>query len=239
MKSCLAIVILALMFLAPVAAQNGGRQQEGTEMNRTERAKAKFQELFGEEALKENVSDPELAAIFQKFVFGEIFHVGDLNDRTREMIVVVTLAAQQAMPQLKMHVRAALDSGVTPVELREAVYQCAPFIGFPKTLEAVSVMNEVFAERGIRLPLEKQATVQEGERYAAGKVIQFPLYGDEIREAMKTVPGGMGDDMARFLTEVNFGDFYTRKGLDVKTRELLMRCVLATLGADGQIQAHA
>lgn len=155
MKSCLAIVILALMFLAPVAAQNGGRQQEGTEMNRTERAKAKFQELFGEEALKENVSDPELAAIFQKFVFGEIFHVGDLDDRTREMIVVVTLAAQQAMPQLKMHVRAALDSGVTPVELREAVYQCAPFIGFPKTLEAVSVMNEVFAERGIRLPLEK------------------------------------------------------------------------------------
>ena len=38
---------------------------------------------------------------------------------------------------------------------------------------------------------------------------------------------------------MGFGDFYTRNGLDVKTRELLVLCVLATLGTEFQIEAHA
>lgn len=40
----------------------------------------------------------------------------------------------------------------------------------------------------------------------------------------------MNDTVQNFLTEMCFGDFYTRKGLDVKTRELLSLCVLATIG---------
>ena len=57
--------------------------------------------------------------------------------------------------------------GVSPIEIREAVYQCAPFLGFPKTLNGVAVINEVFADRGISLPLAAQATVAEDERFDA------------------------------------------------------------------------
>ena len=56
---------------------------------------------------------------------------------------------------------------------------------------------------------------------------------------MRTLPAGMDESVPRFLTEMCFGDFYTRNGLDVKTRELLMLCVLTTLGADKQIASHA
>ena len=56
---------------------------------------------------------------------------------------------------------------------------------------------------------------------------------------MADVPGGMGDDVARFLTAYCFGDIYTRGGLDVKTRELLIYCVLTTQGADAQLLPHA
>ena len=66
-------------------------------------------------------------AILHKVIFGEVFHIGGLDDRTRELITVVVLATMQTLPQLRSHVGAALNVGVTPVEMREAVYQCAPF----------------------------------------------------------------------------------------------------------------
>jgi 4-carboxymuconolactone decarboxylase len=44
--------------------------------------------------------------------------------------------------------------------------------------------------------------------------------------------------MPRFLTEFGFGDFYARTGLDLAMRELLVLCLLATLGQAPQIRAH-
>ena len=87
--------------------------------------------MFGGEALTGKGSDPELMDILQKFIFGEVFETGSLDYKTREMITCVTLASMQTLPQLKSHAAAALNVGVSPIELREAIYQCAPFIGFP------------------------------------------------------------------------------------------------------------
>lgn len=92
--------------------------------------------------------------------------------KTREMLTVTSLAVQQTLPQLKAHINAALNVGVTPLEVRESLYQCAPFIGFPKTLNAIGVMNEVFKERGIKTPLEMAGTTDEKSRYEKGAAIQ-------------------------------------------------------------------
>ena len=105
-------------------------------------------------------------------------------------------------------------------------------------MNALSVLNEVFKERGIETPLESGVTVAENERYQKGKEIQEKLYGDEIKQAMKGLPQNMGDEAARFLTEVCFGDFYTRKGLDIKTRELLALAVLVTKDDDITLKSH-
>ena len=206
---------------------------------RTELCKRNYAALFGGEALTGDGDDPEFMAILQRFIFGDVFAVGDLDLRTRELITCSVLSVMQTLPQLKSHAAAALNVGVTPVELREAIYQCAPFIGFPRTLNAIGVINEVFRERGIELPLESQATTTEQDRYANGHAVQHPLYGDEIAERMSDVPGGMGEDVSRFLTEYCFGDIYTRKGLDVKTRELLIFCILTALEAEPQLPSHA
>ena len=48
----------------------------------------------------------------------------------------------------------------------------------------------------------------------------------------------MGADVARFLTEVCFGDFYTREGLDLKTRELLVISILVTTGNNVTLKSH-
>lgn len=207
-------------------------------MNRIELCKKNYTQLFGGEALTGEGTDPELMNILQKYIFGEVFHTGDLDMKMRELITCVSLATMQQLPQLKAHAGAALNIGVTPVELREAIYQCAPLIGFPKVLNALGALNATFTERGIKLPLERQATITEDDRYEKGYAIQNPLYGDRIKEAMKELPAEMGTEVARFLTEVYFGDFYTRNGLDLKTRELLSFCVLTILEAEDPLLSH-
>ena len=204
--------------------------KEEKSMTRTDICKENYRTLFKGEALPETGNDTDMMAILQKYIFGEIFTVGELDIKTREMITVTSLAVQQTLPQLKAHINAALNAGVTPVELREAIYQLAPFIGFPKTLNALNVLNEVFKERGIETPLKSTSTVKEDERFEKGLAIQKPLYGDEIQKSMEGLPDNMGADVSRFLTEVCFGDFYTREGLDLKTRELLMLSALVTTG---------
>ena len=60
-----------------------------------------------------------------------------------------------------------------------------------------------------------------------------------MKENMKDLPGEFAGAIPRILTESCFGDFYTRGGLDTKTRELMIFCALATLGADKQLASHA
>lgn len=208
-------------------------------MDRIEKCAQVYTRLFGgEPATMESGNDPELMMILQRFIFGEVFETGTLDEKQRELLTVVCLTAMQTLPQLKAHTQAALNVGNSPLAIREAVYQCAPFIGFPRTLNAVGVMNEVFLENGISLPLPAQGNLQESERYEKGLAVQFPLYGNEIREKYSDLPEGMGEALPRFLTEMCFGDFYTRGILSVQERELLMLAVLAAIGADQQIKAH-
>lgn len=208
-------------------------------MERIEKCKEVYMELFGgEPASMDSGNNPELMMILQRFIFGEVFDTGVLNKETRELLTVVCLTAIQTLPQLKAHVQAALNAGNSPLAVREAIYQCAPFIGFPRTLNAVSVADEVFLEGGMSLPLSAQGRIKESERYEKGLAVQLPLYGNEIKEKYVGLPDGIGEALPRFLTEVCFGDFYTRGVLGVQERELLMLAVLAALGADAQIKAH-
>ncbi len=233
----LIFALLCCWVAVPTMAQNESHNVD--RMDRIEFCKKTYTALFGGEALTGQGTDPEFMDILQKFIFGEVFATGNLDHPTRELITCTTLAVMQTLPQLKAHAGAALNVGVSPVELREAMYQCAPFIGFPKTLNAIGTVNEVFQERGIALPLEHQGTVTEESRAERGAAIQQPLYGDEIARKLADVPGGMGKEVARFLTEYCFGDLYTRNGLELKTRELLIYCILTALNAEDQLYAHA
>lgn len=209
-------------------------------MNRRERTEEKVQELFHTPAAGEQGTDPEFMQILQGYIFGDLCYIGSLDNRMRELITITILTSLNTLPQLKAHVQAGLNVGCTPVEIREAVYQCAPFIGFPKTLNAISTMNEVFTENGIQLPLPKQGTVTNPEdRYEKGLALQAPIYGNEIADRYAYLPGEFAQAVPRFLTEFCFGDFNTRSGLDGKTRELLTVVLLASMGgAEVQVKSH-
>lgn len=233
MKKFLVLIVSAMLIQPNILFA-----AEGKKMTRSDICKKNYEKLFNSDWNPNVGSDPEMMAILQKYIFGEVFTVGNLDMKTREMLTVTSLAVQQTLPQLKAHINAALNVGVTPLEVRETLYQCAPFIGFPKTLNAIGVMNEVFKERGIETPLEMAGTTDEKSRFEKGAAIQKPLYGDEISKALEGLPENMGEDVARFLTEFCFGDIYTRNGLDVKKRELMTISILVTTGDTETLKSH-
>lgn len=99
-------------------------------------------------------SFPDFARYLVEFPFGDIYSRKALSLREREVATVAALCALgNALPQLRVHVHAALHVGCTPAEVVEVVMQMAVYAGFPAALNGLSVVREVFAEAGIALPL--------------------------------------------------------------------------------------
>lgn len=207
-------------------------------MDRVEKSQEKFKQLFGEGITAAHATDPDFQDILNHFIFGEVFYQGNLDDKMRELITLVVLATNQTLPQLNAHVHAALNVGLTSVEIKEAVYQCAPYIGFPKTLNAINEVNEVFKAKNIALPIESQKTVDEVNRFDKGLAVQVKIFGDVIKKMQESAPSNQ-KHIQEYLSTFCFGDLYTRGGLDLKTRELLTLCIITALGgAEGQVKAH-
>ena len=240
LKKLFSILILLFLFQFNCSEALSTERKTNTmkKQTREEICKTNYEALFKTNWNPNLGSDPEMMNILQKYIFGEIFTIGNLDNKTREMITVTSLTVQQTLPQLKAHINALLNTGATPLEVREIIYQCAPFIGFPKTLNAIEIMNQVFIEKGIILPLENAVIADEQNRYELGNKIQKPIYGDEIEQALNSVPNEMGKDVSKLLTEVCFGDFYTRKVLDIKTRELLVIAILTTTDNTDTLKSH-
>jgi 4-carboxymuconolactone decarboxylase len=207
-------------------------------MDRVEKSKEKYKQLFGEGVPVSGATDPDFQDILSRFIFGEVFYQGNLDDKQRELITLVVLATNQTLPQLKAHVGAALNVGLTPVEIKEAVYQCAPYIGFPKTLNAINEVNEVFKAKNIALPIESQKTVDEDSRFEKGLATQVEIFGDVIPKMREAAPANQ-KHIQDYLSAFCFGDFYTRGALDLKTRELLTLCIISALGGcESQVKSH-
>lgn len=207
--------------------------------NRVTRTEETFKKLFGGAPTGADHPDHEMMQILQRQIFGEVFHVGSLTDQMRELITLAVLTTLGCPAQVGAHTHAALNVGLSLVQIREAIYQCAPFIGYPMTLNALTAINETFKARDIETPLEDSATVTEEDRFEKGKELQAPLYDTHMRSTLT----GLRDDIAGFmvdqLTANGFGDYYTRKGLTVAERELLVIVILAALGGmEAQLHAH-
>ncbi len=90
---------------------------------------------------------PDLGDYIITFAFGEIYDRGGLSLKEREMITITSLLSQGGTePQLKVHIKGALNVGLSKEKIIETFIQCIPYVGFPRVLNAVNVAKEVFRE---------------------------------------------------------------------------------------------
>ncbi|MFJ9375372.1 carboxymuconolactone decarboxylase family protein [Streptomyces sp. NPDC101455] len=101
---------------------------------------------------------PELGHHVVAWAFGEIYDRPGLAPRDRQLVTLGMLTALGGCEaQLDVHVNAALNVGLTPEEIVEALTHSAVYCGIPRALNATFAAKKVFAERGL-LPLGQQAT---------------------------------------------------------------------------------
>jgi 4-carboxymuconolactone decarboxylase len=131
---------------------------EMTNGDRYEQGLRTLREMVGETGAKPVEQIVQLFPVFGHmlvaFGFGDLYSRQTLDLRQRELITMTSLITQGALEQLPFHVHAALNVGLSPEEIIELVMHCAGYAGFPKACGALNVIQTVFQQREISLPLQ-------------------------------------------------------------------------------------
>ena len=91
---------------------------------------------------------PDFATYLVEFPFGDIYSRPGLDLRSREIATIAALTAMgNAAPQLKVHIEAALNVGLSRDEIIEIIMQMAVYAGFPAALNGLFAAKEIFAQR--------------------------------------------------------------------------------------------
>jgi 4-carboxymuconolactone decarboxylase len=208
-------------------------------MRITEAARKNHEELFPNRTSTLMVTDPELIEVFDNFAFDEVLAYGNLDTRTRSMVILASLIASQALAEYRVMLGGALNVGVTPVEVKEIVYQAVPYVGMAKVFDFIHATNEVLTERGVPLPLPGQSTTTPETHAQKGLEVQKHIVGDEVVEQLYASAPTDQQHIQRFLSANCFGDHLTRAGIDLPTRELITLSMLVALGGcDPQVKGH-
>jgi len=204
----------------------------------SERARKNHQELLPENNSTLKITDPELVEVFDNFAFDEVLSHGNLDKKTRIMAILASLIAQQTLSEYKVMLGGALNVGVSPVEVKEIVYQSVPYVGIAKAFDFIHATNEILESRGVRLPLEGQSTTTAETRFEKGLALSKSIFGKAIDDMYEQSPQDQ-IHIQRYLSANCFGDYQTRTGLDIKMRELLTFSMLLSLGGcEPQLKAH-
>lgn len=209
----------------------------------TEKAKTTIRRLFSQRYSVNTLKhDPELTAIFDNFAYDESLALteGPVLEKTRVMCILASTIGCGSKLEFRNYVDACLNVGVKPREIREVVYQAMPYVGFNYVIDLLPIMNEVFENNDIKLPLDDQATTTSEDRKEKGRAYMEEVFGEGAVDNMyETCPKGQ-EHIIDFLQSYCFGDYYTRNGIDAQHRELMTFCFLASLGGcPNQMESHA
>ena len=87
---------------------------------------------------------PDLWEMIVSFGFGDLYARKSLSLSQREIITLTTLITQGAFDQLRVHLQAALNVGLSKEEIIEVIIHCAGYVGFPKAVQAMGIAGEIF-----------------------------------------------------------------------------------------------
>jgi 4-carboxymuconolactone decarboxylase len=180
-------------------------------------------------------TDPEFVERFEAFAFNEVVNEKEqtLDETDRYMAIIAALLGCQGVQAYKDILPQVLDDALTPVMVKEVVYQAVDYLGMGRVFPFLEATNDVMRELGIKLPLEGQATTTMDDRLEKGARAQADIFGEAMLDFWK------GGHINRWLAANCFGDYYTRRGLDLRQREMITFCFLAAQGGcESQLTSH-
>jgi 4-carboxymuconolactone decarboxylase len=212
----LMILIAATMLFAAVGTTASAQQQTDAKSTITAASSLSTADV-------QTVS-PALARYAQEDVVDALWARPQLSARDRSIVTVSVLIARGQALDLSHYINVALDSGVTPRELSEAITHLAFYSGLPNAMVGVAAAKDVFAQRNIgaeQLPAaspELSAINQEGETARQAAVTQLL--------------GTANPGLAEFTTDPLFHDVWLRPDLALRDRSLV---TISSIMANGQV----
>lgn len=157
-----------------------------------------------------------------------------MSIRAKMLSMLAYLLGMQGVDKHKVMLPVALDNGVSPVESKEVLYQAVDYLGLGRVFPFFKATNDILTARGVDLPLASQATTTMENRLEKGEETQIRLFGPQMKDFAKK------GTINKWLVDNCFGDYYTRKGLDDRDREMVTFCYIAAQGGcEPQLLAHA
>ena len=181
-------------------------------------------------------TDPEFTARLRRFMQEDVAaeETRKLDEQARCLAVLAALIGCGGVDAYEEMLPEALDAGLSPVAVKECVYQATDYVGYGRMLPFLKATNAVLTARGTALPLPDQSTTDWTTRLEKGAAAQVAIFGSGMQDAWKKGP------VNRWLAANCFGDYYTRSGLTLPQREMITFCFLmAQGGCEPQLIAHA
>ena len=118
--------------------------QKGTEMRRKLMGEA-YADKVDQSVYTDKVMEG-FAEVTREAIFGTLWTRGVIDLKTRTLITVISDTATARTPELKLHLRMALNQGWTEEELTESMLHLVGYVGAPSVREALLTARDVFAE---------------------------------------------------------------------------------------------
>lgn len=184
-------------------------------------------------------TDPDFIDAFDNFAFDEVVNHDDLADDIRFKCILSILLGSQAIDEFKGMLPAAMRFGVKAAEIKEIVYQGVAYLGIGRVFPFLKAVNAFLESQCIDLPLPCASTTDPENRLEKGSEAQVAIFGEGMKDFYKT-GAPKKEHINEWLTSNCFGDYYTRKGLSYKEREMITFCFLyAQGGCEPQLISHA
>lgn len=163
----------------------------------------------------------EIEKVVNNFIEQDI--ESKLDQRVKYLTLLPALIATDSKELFQEKLKEAREE-VDKESLKEAVYQTIPYLGYSKVYSFLSLTEEVLGE-------SKSGTVTTKEnRYEEGLKVQYEIFGQENIDFSREKEEEETKFIWDYLASYCFGDFYTRKYLTIKERELITFVTLASYG---------
>ncbi len=180
-----------------------------------------------------------LASIYSFAASVAVTLESDMMSLSKKQIWIVPISATAAsgdLSKLKIAIELGLDNGLTVNEIKDVLTQVYAYAGFPRSLNALSALQQVINERNqsqnTSVGPERDRALSDIDAYAEGKIVQKQLTGKDIN--MPFSP-----DIDYYLKAHLFGDIFSSNLLSWQDREVATISMLAAMdGLDSQLLAH-
>lgn len=172
---------------------------------------------------------PDLARLTVEFAYGDVIARDGLALPLRQVVTVAALLGHRnAERQLRYHMVGYLNAGGEPRTLIELLFVSIAVLGFPVAIHAIALLRDIFKERGIEQARVAPREDDGSASFAAGRAAMARMLGDA--DASEAEWQAQSAVFAQWTVAFEYGEIFSREGLDARTRELAVVTMLATAG---------